>query len=190
MSKLFKIAMFTTSFLPLWITVIFIDCMSLMKRTTTPYTEIIGLAVIGVAIFFSTFVIIRSMKSVKETDYKPYRIKNATQEKGITSEFLLAYILPLFAFNFTEWDRVIEFLIYFCILAFLCIRNNNVYANLIFECKGYKFYTCELEWVPEPTVPSIQAIVISRSNLSANIGNTINVAPLDKPFYLMRDSEV
>lgn len=187
MSNLFKVAMFITSFLPLWITVIFIDCLSIVRMQTHLYTEIIGLVVILIGTILSSIIIYWSLKTVKPTDYKPYQIQNAVQEKGITSEFLLSYILPLFAFDFTVWENVIQFLIYFCILAFLCIRNNNVYANLIFEGQRYKFYTCELIWTPESTTPPIQTIVISRTNLCANKGNTIEVAPLNKPFYLMRE---
>ena len=186
MGKYFKIAMFFTSFLPLWITIIFIDGLSISRGNADLCTEKIGLILIIVAFIFSCFIIYGSMKKVKVTDYKPFLIESAIQEKGITSEFLLSYILPLFAFDFTSWESVVQFLIYFCVLAFLCIRNNNVYANLMFECRGYKFYTCELVWSPEPNSHPIQTIVISRSNLCANKGNTIQVAAFNKPFYLMR----
>ena len=74
-----------------------------------------------------------------KTFFNDYVIVSAVQEKGITSEFLLSYILPLFAFDFTLWSGCVEFLIYYVILAFLCIRNNNVYANLWLEVFGYKF---------------------------------------------------
>ncbi|GLC31133.1 hypothetical protein [Clostridium omnivorum] len=188
MGKYFKIAMFITSFTPLWITIMFINILSIIKGGPNLCTEKIGLAVIVISMFFSICIIYGSMKSIKETAYKPYKIVNATQEKGITSEYLLSYILPLFAFDFTKWDSVVQFLIYFSILAFLCIRNNNVYANLMFECRRYKFYTCELQWAPEPDVAPIQAVVISRLNLCANKGNTIEVEQLNKPFYLKRDS--
>lgn len=186
MGKFFKVAMFITSFLPLWITIIFIDVLNIARGNPNLYTEKISLVVILISISFSSFIIYGSMKNIKSEDYEPYKISSAVQEKGITSEFLLSYILPLFAFDFTLWESVIQFLIYFGILAFLCIRNNNVYANLIFECRNYKFYTCELIWTPESTTLPIQAIVISKSNLCAKIENTIEVASLNKPFYLMR----
>lgn len=189
MSKYFKIAMFFTSFLPLWISIIFIDILSIAKKNTNLYTEFISLICISIAIIFSAFVIYGSMNKIKQTDYSPYKIYTAAQEKGITSEFLISYILPLFAFDFTRWDSVIEFLIYFSILSFLCVRNNNVYANLIFELKNYKFYSCELLWTPEQQLKPIQVILISNINLCANKGNTIKVAILNKPFYLVKDLE-
>lgn len=189
MNKYFKIAMFITSFLPLWITVIFIDILSILKENANLYTEIIGVLSIGISIGISICIIKGSMKKLKTIDYKAYNIIDAVQEKGITSEFLLSYMLPLFAFNFTEWDSIIQFLVYFITLAFLCIRNNNVYANLLFEFKNYKFYSCELVWASEAETKPIQAIVISNINMCANKGNTVEIATLNKPFYIIKDSK-
>ncbi|MBS5982334.1 MAG: hypothetical protein KIC67_06925 [Clostridium butyricum] len=187
MNKFFKCAMFFTSFIPLWITIIFIDGLNIYKEEAFIKTEIISILCILIIFIVSLIAIYFSMISVREIDYKPYKIEKAIQEKGITSEFLLSYVLPLFAFDFTRWDSVVQFLIYFIILAFLCIRNNNVYANIIFECMGYKFYACELIWVPEPTISQMEGIIISRSNLCANKGNTIDIATMNKPFYIMKD---
>lgn len=72
------------------------------------------------------------------------------------------------------------------ILAFLCVRNNNVYANLLFEIKRYKFYTCEMQWVAEPDTTPISMMVISKKPLIAHKGNAIEVAALNKPFYLSK----
>lgn len=187
MGKYFKIAMFVTSFIPLWISIIFVNILSIIKGDPNLYTEIIGLIIIAVVLAFSILIINGSMKNINDIDYKPYRILEATQEKGVTAEYLLSYILPLFAFDFTRWDSVVQFLIYFFTLAFLCIRNNNVYANFIFECMKYKFYSCELQWIPEPCASPIQAMVISKSNLCSNKGNTIEIARLNKPFHIKRD---
>lgn len=186
MNKLFKSAMFFTSFLPLWITILFINIMSIYNNKVNLYSEYIGIICIIAGLLISLLIIWGSMKSIKNSALKKYKILEATQEKGIASEFLLSYILPLFAFDFAKWDSVVQFIIYFCIIAFLCIRNNNVYANLLFELTNYKFYTCELVWVPEPETKSIHATIISKKNLCANKGNTIDIAPLNKPFYLTK----
>lgn len=187
MGKFFKVAMFYTSFIPLWITVIFIGALSILRKESNLYTEIISISVIIILIVISSWIIISSMKKIENNCVKEYKIEDVTQEKGITSEFLLSYILPLFAFDFTKWDSIIEFLIYFIILSFLCIRNNNVYANILFECLGYKFYSCELSWTAESNVSNILAVVISKCNLCANKGNKIKISLLNKPFYIMKD---
>ena len=186
MGKLFKIAMFITSFLPLWITVLFIDTLSILQNSANLYTEIIGIVLIVLMNLLSILVIYRSMASIQPSEYKKYRVIEAKQEKGLTSEFLLSYVLPLFAFSFTTWDGAIQFLIYFVVLAFLCYRNNNVYANLIFELRRYKFFDCELQWISELNLSPIQVMLISKNNICAQKGNTIEAASLNKPFYLTK----
>lgn len=184
MGKYFKLVMFITSFLPLWITIMFIDTLNIIRDEAALYTEKISLVAIIIVLLFSFTIIYKSIKQITPTNYKTYIIESVVQEKGITSEFLLSYILPLVAFDFTMWESVVQFLLYFIVLAFLCIRNNNVYANLLFECKGYKFYDCELIWAAEPNVAPLQGLIISKSNLSAQKGNTIKIASLNKPFYI------
>lgn len=184
-NRLFKVAMFFTAFIPLWITVVFLDAMSISDKTNKNIgAEVIDIGCIVVGLLLSTIIILCSMRGVRKSDYAKYKILSVEQEKGITSEFLLSYILPLFAFDFTKWVNVVEFLIYFLILAFLCVRNNNVYANLLFEVKKYKFYTCEMQWVAEADATPIPMMVISKKPLTAYTGNTIEVAALNKPFYL------
>lgn len=185
MNKIFKTAMFFTAFIPLWFTVVFIDGMSIADKTnTTIGAEIAGISGIVAGLVISGIVIVGSMKGIRKESFKKYKILSVQQEKGITSEFLLSYILPLFAFDFTKWVSLAEFLIYFLILTFLCVRNNNVYANLFFEVKKYKFYTCEVQWVAEGETDPLQIIVISKKPLSAYKENVIEIAPLDKPFFL------
>ena len=133
MSNLFKVCMFVTSFIPLWISIFFIEVMSLIEKTKYFWSEIIMLTLIILVLPISIFVMIRFLGKKENEAGEPYEIVNAKQEKGLTSEFLLSYILPLFAFDFTEWKSVVLFWIYFLILAFLCIRNDNVYANLVLE---------------------------------------------------------
>lgn len=185
MNRLFKVAMFFTAFIPLWITVLFIDTMSIVDKSNSSIgSEVIGISCIIISLLLSAIIIFCSMRGVQARNYTKYKILAVEQEKGVTSEFLLSYILPLFAFDFTKWVSVVEFLIYFLILAFLCVRNNNVYANLLFEVKRYKFYTCEMQWVAETGATPIQMTVISKKPLTAYKGNTIEVAALNKPFYL------
>lgn len=134
MNRLFKYAMFFTAFIPLWITILFLDIMSITDETNNYIgSEVVGIGCIAIGLFLSAIIIFCSMRGVRSQNYTKYKILSAEQEKGITSEFLLSYILPLFAFDFTRWVSVFEFLIYFVILAFLCVRNNNVYANLLKE---------------------------------------------------------
>lgn len=185
MNRLFKVAMFFSAFIPLWITVFFLDVISIVDESNSNVgSEIIGICGIVIGLVLSAIIIFCSMRGLQDRDYQRYKILSVEQKNGMTSEFLLSYILPLFAFDFTKWSSVVEFLIYFLILAFLCVRNNNVYANLLFEVKKYRFYTCEMQWVAEAEATPIPMMVISKMPLNAYKGNTIEVAALNKPFYL------
>lgn len=110
MNKIFKTAMFFTAFIPLWFTVVFIDGMSIADKTnTTIGAEIAGISGIVAGLIISGIVIVGSMKGIRKESFKKYKILSVQQEKGITSEFLLSYILPLFAFDFTKWVSLAEF---------------------------------------------------------------------------------
>lgn len=183
MSNLFKICMFVTSFIPLWISILFIEVMSLIEKTKYFWSEIIMLVLIIVILPISVFIMAKFLGRKEAESGEPYEIVNAKQEKGLTSEFLLSYILPLFAFNFTEWKSVVLFLIYFLILAFLCIRNDNVYANLVLEKMHYKFYDCKLLYKARDINESKQFLVMSKEPL-ASLKGTIYITSLNKPFYV------
>ena len=187
MNNYFKISMFITSFIPLWITILFIDFLSIIRNNQYLTVEIIGIITILLINIFSAVIIKYSIKSILDTDYSNHIIKSVSLEKSITSEFLLSYILPLFAFDFTRWDSLIQFLIYFITLAFLCVRNNNVYANLLFEYKKYKFYSCEIVWASEPNMTPITGVVLSKKNLTSQVNSKIKIAPLNEPFYIMEN---
>ena len=113
MSKLFSFSLYYISFAPLWLSVLFIDFKSCFENTNNLWTEKIS---IGCIIVFSIISIIFLFIELHISDNEnpvPQILKRAKEEKNITAEFLLSYILPLFAFDFTTWNGVILFLIFF-----------------------------------------------------------------------------
>ena len=99
-----------------------------------------------------------------------YVIKSVLEDKTITTEYLLSYILPLFAFDFTQWSQVVLFLIFFITLGYLCIRHNYFSVNMVLELLNYKIYSCGLE--NEDGV-SVEYKVISHRTLNPCIGESI-----------------
>lgn len=185
MSNLFKVSMFFTSFIPLWITIIFKDVLSICSGEKYLFTEWMTIIVLMIFSVLSIIIVQKAIKDVKNNSgSSDYEILSAEQINGITSEFLLAYVLPLFAFDFTTWIGVVEFLVYFLVLLFLCVRNNNVYANLFLEFKGYRFFDCEMQLVVEPNTKPMKMTILSKKPLESKIGHVITVKVLNKPFYL------
>lgn len=108
-------------------------------------------------------------------------IQKAKESKTITAEFLLSYILPLFAFDFTQWDEVVKFLIFFLIFGYLCIRHNIFSVNIVLELMHYRMYECRLM---NTDGKEIKRTVISKDMLSIRKGQDIQGKILNNEFYL------
>ena len=94
---------------------------------------------------------------------------------------MLSYILPLFTFDFTQWDEVIKFLLFFIILGYLCIRHNNFSVNIILELMHYRMYDCSLM---NADGKEVDRTVISKNILSTSKGKDIQVKILNNEYYL------
>ena len=105
-----------------------------------------------------------------------YAILTVTEEKTVTSEFLLSYILPLFAFDFTQWKSVALFLIFFLTLGFLCVKHETFTVNIVLEVFGYQFYRCDLE---DEDGNGITWMIISRTDLKGCVGDSVYLRPLN-----------
>lgn len=91
----------------------------------------------------------------------------------------------MIAFNFSELRSVVLFGIYFGMLAFLCIRNNNVYTNIWLEIRGYRMYMCELEGIKMNRIHIYKdCLVISKNDLTTQTGNEIEHWDFDNYIYI------
>ena len=170
MSKIFSLSLYYTSFAPLWISVLFIDIKSCIENLSNIGTEKIS---IGCILFFSVLTVIVlavSLCTNGKEGTTQYQLKYAQEDKTITAEYLLSYILPLFAFDFTKWSQVLLFLIFFLTLGFLCIKHNYFSINIMLELANYRFYNCELE--NEDGV-IIEKRIISRRRLNGYTGGVL-----------------
>ena len=71
---------------------------------------LIVVAIIGSTYAYYSLIATGSNRNVS-TNSEKYEIISAKRSKNITIEVFLAYIFPLFAFDFTHWDQIILFLI-------------------------------------------------------------------------------
>ncbi len=174
-SVLFQPCLFFLSFLPLWISVAFIDIMSMVETDVCLWTEKISLTLVGIGTALSLFVVVSPMKKRREGPYIRPTLHKAVKQKAITAEYLLSYILPLFAFDFTRWKQVVLFLAFFTVLSFLCIKHHYVYANIVLEVCGYTCYDCTLVKADGGT---FDTVVISRQELSGMLNCPVDYADL------------
>lgn len=140
---IFQLSMYFMSFVPLWISVIFIDAKSIWyDKTIDPWTEYISIACIFI-LFIISFVIMRKgLMADNVQNRNQAEIIEAKDEKFLIAEFLMAYIFPLFAFNFTQWDGMVLFLIFFGIFGWQCIIHKYLCVNIVLNIMGYKVYDC------------------------------------------------
>ena len=181
MSKLFLLSLYHTSLFPLWISILFIDFKSILEKRPYLVTESVSIILILASVCFSSLIICISLRNRNEGGVIPQTLISVSEEKSITAEYLLSYILPLLAFDFTRWDQTVLFLIFYMTLGFLCIRHNLFSVNIMLELSQFKFYNCEL--VNEDGRKTKQT-VISKRQLSECLGETIYLRSLNNEYKL------
>ena len=180
MSVFVSFSMYFLSFVPLWITILFIYIKSLVDGGGDKWTEIISISGILLGLLVSMIILFVKFFVTDDEKYV-LTINDAKESKTVTAEFLLSYILPLFAFDFTLWDEVVKFLIFFLIFGFLCIRHNNFSVNIILELMHYRMYECKLM---NADGMEVERTVISKNILSTSKGKDVQVKILNNEYYL------
>ena len=181
MSKLLLSSLYFTSFIPLWVSILFIDFKSLFDNNDNTWTERISISIILLIGLVSIGIVLLAFTTNSKEGVSMHVIKDVTEDKTITSEYLLSYILPLFAFDFTKWDQVILFLVFFVTLGFLCISHNHFSVNVLLELFKFRIFTCELE--NEDKVV-IQSKIISNRLLNEHKGEDIYLKSLNNEIKL------
>lgn len=177
----FQRCLFFLSFLPLWVSIAFVDFMSICETRKCLGIEIISLVLIIGGILISSLVVAVQMQKSKQGSHIHAKIVKVSKQKAVTAEYLLSYILPLFAFDFTKWKQVVLFLIFFATLAFLCLKHHYVYANIVLELWGYTCYDCTLKKEDEN---EFEAVVISADELTGMINHDINYTRMNGGYVL------
>ena len=209
----FKWDMFVTSFIPLWISIVIADIWDIGKYIIirwhylySPHFDIGGairrflkanmLMVISIIIII--FIVSISITEInkfireKEKDKAPPigSLVKVSRANKLSAEFLLAYILPMIAFDFSQGKSVLLFAMYFGVLAYLCIRNNNVYTNIYLEIKNYRMYECDVKCKVANSEKVYQkSLVISRRNLITRINSDMKYCDFDNYIYIDLEKE-
>lgn len=181
MSIFVSFSMYFLSFVPLWITVLFIDIKSLIEGGGDKWTEITSISGILLGVLIALIILFVKFFAADDDEKYVLTIQEAKESKTITAEFLLSYILPMFALDFTQWDELVKFLIFFLIFGYLCIRHNNFSVNIILELMHYRMYECSLM---NADGKEIKRTVISKDMLSIRKGQDIQGKILNNEFYL------
>ncbi len=180
MSVLFLMGMFFLSFTPLWVCVICIDVKSLVDGTNCPYTEWIGLGVIAFILCSSILITIKTLRKRINQNAEEYRVVSAEKDTVSTTTYLLSNVLPLLAFDFTQWFDVVQFMIIFGFLVILCLLHYRCDSNICLELAGYRLYKCGLHG--ESGDKEGITILIHRKQL--NVNDEIIIQRLNDELYI------
>lgn len=162
MTNINSICLYFISFAPLWLAVLFIDIKNIVDQDPNLYTEIISIISIILLFIISLIVVHNLIADKRKGGSEKYTIIHANKSKDITIEYFIAYVLPLFAFDFTKWDQIIIFLIFYISLGLLCIKHSYFTANIVLEGLKYSFYECSIK---NSDGIVIEKYVISKKNL-------------------------
>ncbi len=176
MSLVTSFSMFFLSFAPLWVSILFIDVKSIIEKQTYIATEKYSVLIILILAIISLAILMLSFNKRNNNGIQEFTIESVEEEKTLTAEYLLSYILPLFAFDFTVWHQVVLFLIFFFVLAFLCIRHNYFSVNILLEIFGYRFYRCILQNEDGITVSKV---IITKERLLNRKTEKILIHPIN-----------
>ena len=73
----------------------------------------------------------------------------------------------------------------FAVLAFLSIRNNNVYTNIYLELRSYKIYTCDIQITKiDKKVKYEDCFVLSKVDLTQEIEEELPYWEIDTTHYI------
>ena len=182
MSKCLSFALYFISYLPLWASVIFIDIKSMVENgRENVLTDIISVSVILVVLFFSLIVVFMQLTPRGRENTVSYEIKTAKEQKTVTVDYLMSYILPLFAFEFTQWSGVLLFVIFFGTFWYLTVRHSIFSANIVLDLAQFRFYECRLVTVDKTEV---EMTILSRRRLIDRRGETIYIKSLNNELKL------
>lgn len=79
---------------------------------------------------------------------------------------------------------------YFMVLAYLCIRNNNVYINIYLELKKYRMYECDVECrVANGIKIYRKSLVISRRDLITRVDCDLSYWDFDNYIFIDLDND-
>lgn len=135
--------MYYLAFTPLWILVVLTDFFSIMDNEADLYTEKISIPFLFGAFLVALHIVRKELTSEKVDNVQPMYLKNVKEEKFAVAEFMMSFVFPMFAFDFTKYQGVLLFSVFFLIFGWLCIKHNYLCVNVALEIMKYKIYDCE-----------------------------------------------
>lgn len=175
-----KSILFITSYIPLYI-ILFIQYYdfndSILKQPL-----LLTLAIIIVVSFILLIVLLNKIKKQKIM-LRTIEIRNATMAKETNLTYLLSNIIPLIAFDFTDRQQIISFLIIFFVLLMMYVKYNLTSYNPTTEVLGYTNYFAEI-YMNDKKINDI--IILSKTKFPhSNTYYNVKGVQVDNNFWII-----
>lgn len=160
LKKNVRILMFLTSYFPLFVIIM----IKHFEQIEVFYVliPIIVISSIGLMHIFSTLNKIGGSYTIGDSVVAKGRIENTSKS---TLEYFLTYVVPLLAFNLTEWKEFTIFGIVFFIIGVLYVKSDLIYMNPTLILLRFNIYKVILD--------DREVVVISKNNNRKGILNRV-----------------
>lgn len=139
---LVRFFMFLTSYIPLYV-ILMVQYMNFdtnIKQQPFILILLILTFLSLLAFEFGLFILNKNKSYITCTNISKVEIL-----KEVNSTYLLTYIMPLIAFDFSKTQDCISFLILFIAIMAMYIKYNMIFLNPVLEIFGYTYYSYENE---------------------------------------------
>ena len=137
--------------------------------------EWLALIIIFLCMIICCILFRRIICSAEIEEGRMYQIINLKPLKWISSEYLLSYVIPLIAFDFTKWQDMAKFLVLWGFLFYLCLRYWQMPVAWL-GVIGYYATECKLNTLDGQT---IYKTIISKKPLVQMQGDSIFLNDID-----------
>ena len=146
MSKRLSFQFAVLSFLPLWLSALVVCLQSIVLGEQPIWTEIAMLFLVPAMILFAGFEVWRAFHSEPFPDeIDSALVVQCEKQRTVTTEFLLACVLPLYTFDFTKWCSVVQFALVIGSILFLYAKHYGCPPNVVLEFFGVSCFKCQFD---------------------------------------------
>ena len=145
MSHRFSFEFSVLSFLPLWFSILIACIQSVVIRNQPIGTEMALLIAVPAVLVISVLEIFRifhDRKPPPEDFEEGLVVVECAKQKTVTTEYILACVLPLYTFNFTNWCSVLQFTTVIGTIVLLYAKYYELPPNIVLELMGYSRFKC------------------------------------------------
>lgn len=173
---------FISSYIPLYIILFVQYCDFSTNIFKQPL--LVTLSIIIILSFFMLIIFFKYISS-KNNIIKTVEVRNVKKLKESNLTYLLSNIIPLIAFDFTNKQQIVSFLIIFFVLLLMYVKYSLIAYNPTTELLGYTNYSAEL-YKNDKKVRDIT--ILSKCKFKhQNTYNNVKSIELDSDLFLVTE---